>query len=165
MVAGKMLSAISFEVVMVNLSLVTEFQRLVSGIVHLSPFRSLTSMITCLGKGLKACSANINAFDTAHSYTHRTHVSELIAPQAILSPYDDTAEREVFMKTFAFFCALEEHGCAFWTTADFIDFVNIDVENDSDDESDSGTATVSQKSSCPGKLIMHTDRYNQRFIQ
>ncbi|KAG1733723.1 hypothetical protein EDB19DRAFT_1830853 [Suillus lakei] len=108
-------------------------------------------------KGLKACIANINGFNTPHSYTHHTHVSKLVTPQTAFSPYNDTAKREVFMKTFAFFCALQEHGCAFQITADIVD---IDIENDVDNEDVVGTAVSWEHSptSCPGKLIMRTDR-------
>ncbi|KAG2029724.1 hypothetical protein BDR03DRAFT_1018040 [Suillus americanus] len=59
-------------------------------------------------KGLKACSSNTDAFINAtHSYTHQAHVSELITPTRAFSPADDSAECEVFTKTFAFFCALK----------------------------------------------------------
>ncbi|KAG1760683.1 hypothetical protein EV702DRAFT_1053393 [Suillus placidus] len=70
-------------------------------------------------KGLKACSANTDAFNTTHSYTHQAHISELITPTRAFSPADDTAEREVFTKTFAFFCALQAHGCTFRTSTEF----------------------------------------------
>ncbi|KAG1765741.1 hypothetical protein EV702DRAFT_919554, partial [Suillus placidus] len=105
-------------------------------------------------KGLKACSANTDAFNTTHSYTHRAHISQLITPTRAFSPADDTAEREVFTKTFAFFCALQAHGCTFRTSTD-------------DYEHDSVTPAVSSRSptSCSGNLIMRTDKYNQRLIQ
>ncbi|KAG2742423.1 hypothetical protein P692DRAFT_20821992 [Suillus brevipes Sb2] len=82
-------------------------------------------------KGLKACSFNTDAFINAtHSYTHRAHISELITPTRAFSPADDSAEREVFTKTFAFFCALKAHGCGFRTSTESTDF---NFDNDLDD--------------------------------
>ncbi|KAG1760684.1 hypothetical protein EV702DRAFT_1053394 [Suillus placidus] len=123
-------------------------------------------------KGLKACSANTDAFNTTHSYTHQAHISELITPTRAFSPADDTAEREVFTKTFAFFCALQAHGCTFRTSTEFVDFnfendLEDSIINPSDYEHDSVTPAISSRSptSCSGNLIMRTDKYNQRLIQ
>lgn len=128
----------------------------------------------CLGKGLKACSSNADAFTNAtHSYTHRARINELITPTRAFSPADDSAEREVFTKTFAFFCALKVHGCSFRTSTEFTDF---NFENDLDDSIIdpnnyeralvTPTAVSScSRTSCSGNLIMRTDKYNQRFIQ
>lgn len=125
----------------------------------------------CLGKGLKACSSNTDTFINAtHSYTHRAHISELITPTRAFSPADDSAEREVFTKTFAFFCALKVHGCSFRTSTEFTDFnfkndSNIDP-NDYERALVTPTAVSSRSpTSCSGNLIMRTDKYNQRFIQ
>ncbi|KAG2125773.1 uncharacterized protein EDB93DRAFT_1243973 [Suillus bovinus] len=134
----------------------------------------ISTSLMCLGKGLKACSSNTDAFINAtHSYTHRAHISELITPTRAFSPTDDSAEREVFTKTFAFVCALKVHGCSFRTSTEFTDF---NFENDLDDSNIdpndyeralvTPTAASSRSpTSCSGNLIMRTDKYNQRFIQ
>lgn len=128
----------------------------------------------CLGKGLKACSSNADAFTNAtHSYTHRAHISELITPTRAFSPADDSAEREVFTKTFAFYCALKVHGCSFRTSTEFTDF-NFDNDLDGSiiDPNNYEHALVTptavsscSRTSCSGNLTMRTDKYNQRFIQ
>jgi hypothetical protein len=120
--------------------------------------------MSCLGKGLKACMANIDVFNTVHSYTHHAHVSKLVAPPIAFFPFNNTAEREVFTKTFAFFCTLQEHGCAFSTTVS--EFVDIDIETDLSNENIFEAAmTLHSPMSCLRKLIMCTNRFNQRFIQ
>ena len=91
-----------------------------------------------------------------------------------------TAEKEVFLKTLGFFCALKEMGCPF-TSED----VNHVEDNDTASRSvdagltcdqymdnvdvvfDDGALRSSHRPSakhCQGKLLMETDAYNQPFI-
>ncbi|KAG1869710.1 hypothetical protein C8R48DRAFT_597246 [Suillus tomentosus] len=130
--------------------------------------------ISMFCKGLKACSSNTDTFINAtHSYTHQAHISELITLTRAFSPADDSAEHEVFTKTFAFFCGLKVHDCSFRTSTEFTDFnFESDLDDSNIDPNDYERAlvtptAVSSRSpmSCSGNLIMRTDKYNQRFIQ
>ena len=54
-----------------------------------------------------------------------------------------TASKEVFMKTLAFFCALEKHGCAF---EDVQDFHTVTHGNESNVDSDDNNVMASVES-------------------
>ncbi|KAG2116152.1 hypothetical protein DEU56DRAFT_748432 [Suillus clintonianus] len=123
-------------------------------------------------KGLKTCSARSEKiFNATHSYTNRSHVAELIAPP--LLPFEDSAKREVFLKTFAFFCSLVEHGCAFMASPECVGMDRDDADSDDvsmtstvmDDEEGTTRHLSSASSTCQGKLVMRVDRFNRRYIQ
>lgn len=96
------------------------------------------------------------------------HVAELIAPPLV--PFEDNAKREVFLKTFAFFCSLMEHGCAFMASLEC-----VSLDDDTDDVSSMASAAIddeynatrhsSHVNSCQGKLVMRVDIFNQHYIQ
>jgi len=118
-----------------------------------------------------------------HAYTNRGHVRSIISPDSFSAA--QTAAREVFMKTLAFFCALQDHGCSFTAAAEYIGIIQHDEEHTelySDLEDDveaisSYVASQRQRKSrnsrrrkpaanaCMGKPILRRDRFNNPFIQ
>jgi hypothetical protein len=125
------------------------------------------------GKGLKVCSARPdNFFNTIHSYTNRSQVAELVAPSCL--PFEDNAKREVFLKTFAFFCSLLDHGCAFMASCEHIGEDHDDSEGNIAISStvelvnhdwDAAQDPLPSTNVCRGKLVMRVDKFNRRYIQ
>ncbi|KAJ7219839.1 hypothetical protein C8J57DRAFT_1095131 [Mycena rebaudengoi] len=89
----------------------------------------------------------------------------------------DTAEKEVFDKTLAFFCALLEKGCAFDPATDDVEVDENDLDSDSDSDcnsdSDDSNSSHMQPSNrrrpkdptCRGKLVFKSDEYGRPLIQ
>lgn len=143
--------------------------------------------IISLGCGLKVCSARLHdAQIPAHSYTDRLRVCDLVTPTP---SYVDTAKAEVFMKTLALFCALQEHGCSSTTAAEYADLGSQGVHGN-DSESDSDTANegdenmlhppgasvlvqhlrqsrrscFDENQSCKGALLLSRNQFHQHYI-
>jgi len=97
-----------------------------------------------------------------HSYTNRSQVSELIAPPHL--PFEDNAKKEVFLKTFTFFCSLHKHGCAFEAGREL---VGVDTDDASHDIASDHDPDIMQDvfDACQGKLVMRVNKFNQRYIQ
>ncbi|KAF8833796.1 hypothetical protein BDN67DRAFT_998876 [Paxillus ammoniavirescens] len=134
-----------------------------------SPMYCKVLQTTC--KGLKLCSARLRDDDSHHLTSRPVILASASSPSS--QPPLNTAEKEVFLKTLGFFCALEERGCPF--TMD-------DVRNDDDMTSlssdqymdnidvvlDNGASCSSRRPGvkrCRGKLVMEFDKYNQPFIR
>lgn len=94
---------------------------------------------------------------------------------------ESTAEKEVFLKTLGFFCALKEGGCRFtsedvncvednYTASDSVDagltcdqyIDNIDLVLDN---GASHSSRWPRAKHCQAKLLMEVDTYNQPFIR
>ncbi|KAH0831831.1 hypothetical protein J3R83DRAFT_12681 [Lanmaoa asiatica] len=138
-------------------------------------------------RGLKVCSAHDDksATNFGHSYTSLEQVRTQLVP----APWVDTAKAEVFMKTLALFCSLNEHGCSFRNTLEFGMAATTDEESDSEfeptaDDSVSRSSMLppsaatlvnhsrqcrrkqgdSSEKECRGTLVMRRDRSNRYFI-
>ncbi|KAG1788075.1 hypothetical protein EV424DRAFT_1550855 [Suillus variegatus] len=61
-------------------------------------------------KGLKLCSLHISHNILPHHFANRHELTHINSSPIHTS--EDTAEREVFLKTISFFCALKDKGCA-----------------------------------------------------
>lgn len=128
--------------------------------------------------------ANSSELVSMHAYVNRCHVSDIIAPVSFSAA--QTADRELFMKTLAFFCALQDHGCSFTAASEYIGVMQHDGEHDescTDSESDVEVETSLCMSSqrrqrstscrpktatnaCRGKPILRRDRHTKSlFIQ
>ncbi|KAG6374217.1 hypothetical protein JVT61DRAFT_4875 [Boletus reticuloceps] len=125
-------------------------------------------------KGLKICTAR-RYEDHHHHFTDRTTVT---SSHRMLSAGEQTPEREVFLKTLGFFCALQEHCCP------YIEAGNVDGDDLGSDTEihalpatqfadnadlviNSGASHLSRRSNarrCHGRLIYKTDEFNQSFI-
>lgn len=131
-----------------------------------------------IGKGIKFCSAyEKNLLDNGvHWYTNRSHVRDALSSQSFLAA--DTAAKEVFVKTLAFFCALQEHGCAFNDTREFTTVTQgSDSDADANDEDGCVSPAETQRTAavrrrcrimsrpCRGQLTMRRDHFNRAFIQ
>ena len=151
--------------------------------------RLVVSVICCyilicvhviLGKGLKLCSAWPHD-DVSHHLVSRTTIT--VADHSYVSQLtsESTAEKEVFLKTLSFFCALKETGCHVtsedvncvednYTASDSVDagltcdqyMDNIDFVLDN---SALRSSCRSSAKRCQAKLLMEIDVYNQPFIQ
>ncbi|KIK77557.1 hypothetical protein PAXRUDRAFT_102622, partial [Paxillus rubicundulus Ve08.2h10] len=74
------------------------------------PMHCRVLQTTC--KGLKLCSARLyDGYNNSHHFT--SHAAILASAASPCQLPSDTAEKEVFLKTLGFFCALEEWGCPF----------------------------------------------------
>ena len=86
------------------------------------------------------------------------------------TPQDDV-HSEVFLKTFGFFCALKDKGCAFSSHADVSGFSDsILQENDHaivefDDDSDEPGCRCRKVAKCRGRLVLLYNKYNQPYIK
>ena len=112
-----------------------------------------------------------------HAHTNRGHVRSIISPDSLSAA--KTAACEVFMKTLAFFCALQDHGCSFSAAAEYIGVIQHDEEHGesySDSENDIEAVSTSQRrrnsrrpkpaaNTCMGKPILRRDHFNSPFIQ
>ena len=130
-----------------------------------------------LGKGLKLCSAWPHNDDSHHLVSRATIAADRSYASQLTS--SNTAEKEVFLKTLGFFCALKERGCPFTledvshaedisgpvdaglTCDQYME--NIDVVLD--DGALPSSRCPSAKPHCQGKLVMEIDTYNQPFIR
>ncbi|KAF8126785.1 hypothetical protein EV363DRAFT_1298507 [Boletus edulis] len=135
-------------------------------------------------RGLKVCSARSREADSsAHSHTDRFHVGGLISPR---SSHVDTAKAEIFTKTLALFCALQEHGCSSSVAIEYANpagrgIYSDDSEPESDDENGGnplppGASSLVQHLSqsrrsrsdgnqtCNGALLLRRDRFHQHYI-
>lgn len=143
--------------------------------------------IISLGRGLKVCSARShNAQIPAHSYMDRLRIRDLVTPTL---SYVDTAKAEVFMKTLALFCALQEHSCLSTTATEYADLGSQGVHgNDSESDSDmadegdenmlhppgasvlvqhlrqSRHSCFDENQSCKGALLLSRNQFHQHYI-
>ncbi|KAF9232988.1 hypothetical protein BU15DRAFT_66970 [Melanogaster broomeanus] len=140
-------------------------------------------------KGLKICSARIRD-EAHHHFTNHEEISAQLLQSSSRSS-DHSAEKEVFMKTLGFFCALQEKGCPF-ASDDISASVSgrthdspSDATGNDDGRSnegvsctqyidnidvvvDGGSSRLSRRPNvkhCQGKLVMENDKYNQPFIR
>ncbi|KAF5382081.1 hypothetical protein D9615_004312 [Tricholomella constricta] len=114
-------------------------------------------------KGLKYCSAapSLQPLDISHFFTSR-HELPLFSRHSVRST--GTADEEVFMKTLAFFCAIQEKGCGFDASIDLDgDFTICNVpEGDNDASNFRGKE---RNTTCRGRLLFQCDKYSQWYIQ
>ncbi|KAG1825588.1 uncharacterized protein BJ212DRAFT_1474984 [Suillus subaureus] len=91
-------------------------------------------------KGLKICSARPHD-TTTHHFTNILEVSSLIIATTTAAKSVNNAEKEVFQKTFAFFVALNQHGCTFDAELNSDTSENhdvTDITNDTADDTEDG---------------------------
>ncbi|KAH7903935.1 hypothetical protein BJ138DRAFT_1019827 [Hygrophoropsis aurantiaca] len=106
----------------------------------------------------------------------RSKLSSLLSSISTAAPPAvNSAEKEVFMKTFAFYCALRDKGCAFESDDSFSSQADdpspdyVDADANSDNDTNFGCISASRRpakdNKCKGKLVILVDKYQQPFIQ
>ena len=89
-------------------------------------FKPIVSIVYCyvhifahviLGKGLKVCSSRLRD-DVSHHFVSRRTIADTNRNHAARLTSESTAEKELFLKTLGFFCALKETGCLFTEDTD-----------------------------------------------
>ena len=117
------------------------------------------------GKGIRTCS-----FASPAAEDHVHHVHHYTSPQreAAARSADNTrkaasvtnAEREVFSRTLAFYCALRKHGCAVLDDPDWCD-------HPYEEEEDAVPRDVRSKTrpTCSGKIVMQRDPHGHSYLQ
>lgn len=86
---------------------------------------------------------------------------------------DDTAEREVFLKTISFFCALKEKGCTLSLEDGILECESADLleyDDDADVEGEFDHIVCASRrpkkhKACKGALVLVFDKFNQPLIQ
>ena len=139
---------------------------------------SITHWQQSIGRGLKICSmCDQSELILMHAHMNHGHVHSIISPDSLSAA--KTAACEVFMKTLAFFCALQDCGCSFSAAAEYIGIIQHDEEHGksySDLENDVEAISTSQHwcnshhpkpaaNTCMGKPILQHDHFNSPFIQ
>lgn len=124
------------------------------------------------GKGLKICSSCPHS--TSHVGHHFTSRTTLPVPASSV-PHSSYAEEEVFMKTLAFFCVLEDQGCSFdMDNSSATHSQDGDNSNQAtDDESEDDEARVydtrirrpSRDPNCKGRVILKGDKFGRSYVQ
>ena len=165
----QVLSAVCSRVRLALLLCVEKFTQNVNYFTLLSsPHHTNTSTT---GSGLKYCSFRAPSL-TVHSFTSHQQLSRETNGHSTkpCTPQDDT-HSEVFLKTFGFFCALKDKGCAFSSHADFSgssDSVLQDNDHvivESNDESNEPSCRRCRVAKCRGRLVLLYDKYNQPYIK
>ena len=89
-------------------------------------FKPIVSIVYCyvhifahviLGKGLKVCSSRLHD-DVSHHLVSRRTIADTNRNHAARLTSESTAEKELFLKTLGFFCALKETGVRVMANAD-----------------------------------------------
>ncbi|KAG0704065.1 hypothetical protein DFH29DRAFT_997951 [Suillus ampliporus] len=128
--------------------------------------------LTTSCKGLKLCSSHVSVDISSHHFTNRHKLTYINSSP--LHTSEDTAEREVFLKTISFFYALKEKGCTISLEDGILECESADLLEYDDDDADikgefDRIARASRRpqkhKACKGALVLVFDKFNQPLIQ
>ncbi|KAG1727710.1 hypothetical protein EDB19DRAFT_1857471 [Suillus lakei] len=131
----------------------------------------LCAKLTTSCKGLKLCSSHVSIDISSHHFTNRHKLTYINSSP--LHTSEDTAEREVFLKTISFFCALKEKGCTLSLEDGILECESADLSEYDDDADIEGKfdriARASRRpqkhKACKGALVLVFDKFNQPLIR